>query len=69
MKPLIAEYEAIPKDVVDTLSIPYPYCSDTTINHKSEIINNKSETINHKSKESWKEETYENTMRLISKKD
>ena len=67
MKPLVTEYEAIPKDIVDTLSIPYPYCSDTTINHKSEIINNKSKTINHK-QEGWREEVYKNTMELISKK-
>jgi len=39
----IKEYNAIPKPIRDTLSIPYPYPSDTTINHKSEIINQKPE--------------------------
>lgn len=47
------ELNLIPKDIfsyfkdkLDTLSIPYQYPIDTTINNKSEIINNKSEIIN-----------------------
>jgi hypothetical protein len=37
------EYDKIPRDVIDTLSIPYPYTSDTTKNHKEEIINKEQE--------------------------
>lgn len=37
------EYDLIPKEVRDTLSIEYLYPMHTTINHKSEIINKKSE--------------------------
>jgi hypothetical protein len=51
--PLAKELNDLPKEVKqhfkDSVSIGYPYSSDTTINHKSEIINNKSKTINHKS--------------------
>lgn len=42
------EFDLIPSTVIDTLSIPYPYPSDTTINKKLEIINKKQETINNK---------------------
>jgi hypothetical protein len=42
-KACINEFNCIPKPIRDTLSIPYPYPSDTTINHKSEIINHKPE--------------------------
>ena len=46
------EISMIPKDIfkrlADTLSIPYTYPTDTTINHKSEIINHKSEIRNKK---------------------
>lgn len=49
------ELSAIPGDVLehfsDTLSIPYQYPSDSTINNKSYIINNKPYIINTKSKE------------------
>lgn len=52
------EIDKIPKDILsfffkklDTLSIPYQYPSDTTINHKSGIINNKSGIINQESDE------------------
>jgi len=48
------EISKIPVDVLnhfkkklDTLSIPYKYPSDTTINNKLEIINTKSEIINN----------------------
>lgn len=40
------ELELIPQEILenlDTLSIPYRYPIDTSINHKSEIINHKSE--------------------------
>ena len=37
------EYDLIPKEVINTLSIQYQYPMDSTINHKSEIINQKSE--------------------------
>jgi len=40
------EFMNLPKEVQDTLSIPYTYTSDTTINHKSKIINHKSKIIN-----------------------
>ena len=44
------ELVAIPVEIMvyfnDTVSIPYRYPIDTTINNKSKIINNKSETIN-----------------------
>lgn len=43
------------KDKLDTLSIPYEYPIDTTINHKSGIINNKLEIINNKFEDFWKE--------------
>lgn len=42
------ELLSIPKDILDTLSIPYIYPIDTTINHKSKIINQKQEIINKK---------------------
>lgn len=45
-KAKIKELEKIPDDVLsyfNSVSIPYPYPSDTTINTKSEIINTKSE--------------------------
>jgi hypothetical protein len=49
------ELSAIPNDVLkffsDTLSIPYQYTSDSTINNKSYILNNKSEIIKPKSTE------------------
>lgn len=37
------EFEALPKEIRDTVSIHYIYPIDTTRNKKSEIINNKSE--------------------------
>lgn len=72
------------KDKLDTLSIPYQYPIDTTINHKSEIINNKLEIINNKSeiinedfqvpewidKESWNEWlTHRKQRKLASYKE
>jgi len=37
------EFDQLPKEIRDTLSIQYIYPIDTTINHKSEIRNHKSE--------------------------
>ena len=48
------EMSLIPDKILketDSLSIDYRYPSDSTINHKSEIINYKQETINHKLQE------------------
>lgn len=52
------EYELIPQDIRDTLSIQYQYPIDTTINKKSEIINDKSETINQKRISELKEKAH-----------
>lgn len=45
-----AEWNALPKEIRDTVSIQYTYPIDTTINHKSEIINHKSKTEELKEK-------------------
>lgn len=54
-EPILKELKAIPVKVLEhfrdyafkySVSIPYQYTTDTTINHKPEIINDKSETIN-----------------------
>lgn len=39
-------------EILDTLSIPYQYPTDTTINNKSKIINNKSKIVIEKQDES-----------------
>ena len=44
------EYSLIPEDIRDTLSIPYRYSSDTSINHKSETKNPKPQIRNHTQK-------------------
>lgn len=65
------EIDKIPKDILsfffkklDTLSIPYQYPSDTTINHKSGIINNKSEIQNQ---ELFEEQVEEITSKKFKK--
>jgi len=52
------EYELIPQEVRDTLSIQYLYPMDTTINKKSEIINKKPEIINQKRLSELKEKAH-----------
>jgi len=37
------EFYKLPLDIRDTLCIPYPYSSDTTINHKEETIKHNTE--------------------------
>ncbi len=56
------ELLSLPREIQDTLSIPYAYTSDTTINHKSKIINHKSGVQNPKLKQ-----LVEQSHRLIGK--
>ncbi len=54
----------VPLEVLDTLSIPYPYTSDTTRNQKSKIRNQNTEIQNPKSEIKWEYDKQGNYSQL-----